>query len=86
MTPLLETRGVWQRFSGLIANSDVAIAVTSPQSTAMVSNSRLRSVSGWSWGLLCRRPQAVSYRARWRFSRITFRVARLYPGSAGRLT
>ena len=27
MTPLLETRGVWQRFSGLIANSDISISV-----------------------------------------------------------
>ena len=27
MTPLLETRGVWQRFGGLIANSDVSISV-----------------------------------------------------------
>src|SRR5205807_2155511 len=26
-TPLLETRGVWQRFGGLIANSDVSISV-----------------------------------------------------------
>jgi branched-chain amino acid transport system ATP-binding protein len=26
-TPLLETRGVWQRFSGLIANSDISISV-----------------------------------------------------------
>src|SRR3982075_4598339 len=26
-TPLLETRGVWQRFGGLIANSDISIAV-----------------------------------------------------------
>jgi len=26
-TPLLETRGVWQRFGGLIANSDVSIKV-----------------------------------------------------------
>ena len=25
--PLLETRGVWQRFGGLIANSDVSISV-----------------------------------------------------------
>ncbi len=27
MTPLLETRGVWQRFGGLIANSDISISV-----------------------------------------------------------
>jgi len=27
MTPLLETRGVWQRFGGLVANSDVSISV-----------------------------------------------------------
>ena len=27
MTALLETRGVWQRFGGLIANSDVSISV-----------------------------------------------------------
>jgi branched-chain amino acid transport system ATP-binding protein len=27
MAPLLETRGVWQRFGGLVANSDVSIAV-----------------------------------------------------------
>ncbi len=27
MTALLETRGVWQRFSGLIANSDISISV-----------------------------------------------------------
>jgi branched-chain amino acid transport system ATP-binding protein len=27
MTPLLETRGVTQRFSGLVANSDVSISV-----------------------------------------------------------
>ena len=27
MTPLLETCGVWQRFGGLIANSDVSISV-----------------------------------------------------------
>ena len=27
MTPLLETKGVWQRFSGLIANSDISISV-----------------------------------------------------------
>jgi branched-chain amino acid transport system ATP-binding protein len=27
MTPLLETRGVWQRFGGLVANSDISIAV-----------------------------------------------------------
>ena len=26
-TPLLETRGVWQRFGGLVANSDVSISV-----------------------------------------------------------
>ena len=25
--PLLETRGVWQRFGGLVANSDVSISV-----------------------------------------------------------
>ena len=25
--PLLETRGVWQRFGGLIANSDVSISI-----------------------------------------------------------
>ena len=27
MTALLETKGVWQRFGGLIANSDVSISV-----------------------------------------------------------
>ena len=27
MTALLETRGVWQRFGGLVANSDVSISV-----------------------------------------------------------
>ena len=27
MTALLETRGVWQRFGGLIANSDASISV-----------------------------------------------------------
>ena len=27
MTALLETRGVWQRFGGLIANSDISISV-----------------------------------------------------------
>jgi branched-chain amino acid transport system ATP-binding protein len=27
MTPLLETKGVWQRFGGLIANSDISISV-----------------------------------------------------------
>ena len=27
MTPLLETRGVWQRFGGLVANSDISITV-----------------------------------------------------------
>src|SRR3978361_2123048 len=27
MTALLETRGVWQRFGGLVANSDISIAV-----------------------------------------------------------
>ena len=27
MTPLLEIRGVWQRFGGLIANSDISISV-----------------------------------------------------------
>src|SRR6201992_3890383 len=27
MTPLLETKGVWQRFGGLVANSDVSISV-----------------------------------------------------------
>ena len=27
MTPLLETKGVWQRFSGLIANSDISISL-----------------------------------------------------------
>jgi branched-chain amino acid transport system ATP-binding protein len=26
-TPLLETRGIWQRFGGLVANSDVSISV-----------------------------------------------------------
>ena len=27
MTALLETRGVWQRFGGLVANSDISISV-----------------------------------------------------------
>ena len=27
MTALLETRGVWQRFGGLVANRDVSISV-----------------------------------------------------------
>ncbi len=31
--PLLETRGVWQRFGGLIANSDISISVGAARSS-----------------------------------------------------
>ncbi|CAN5478667.1 ABC transporter ATP-binding protein [soil metagenome] len=35
-TPLLETRGVWQRFGGLIANSDVSISVGSGEIVGLI--------------------------------------------------
>ena len=43
-TPLLETRGVWQRFGGLIANSDVSISVGRGEIVGLIGPDRLRQL------------------------------------------
>ena len=43
MTALLETRGVWQRFGGLIANSDVSISVEGGEIVGLIGPTALAS-------------------------------------------
>ena len=40
MTALLETRGVWQRFGGLIANSDVSISLQAGEIVGLIGPNR----------------------------------------------
>ena len=45
-TPLLETRGVWQRFGGLIANSDVSISVGRGEIVGLIFDGNIESLVG----------------------------------------
>ena len=61
MTALLETKGVWQRFGGLIANSDVSISVGRGEIVGLIGpNGAGKSTLFNLIAGVCRRPKARS--------------------------